>query len=86
MQAAAAKVTAAEGRALSTEGAFDAYVTASAKAYPIQDQSRQMLDARIQQQLPWQGLRFETGWRRQVSVVTSQDGARMRLNFSLQPI
>lgn len=29
---------------------------------------------------------FETGWRRDVSVVTSHDGSRMRLNFSLQPI
>lgn len=29
---------------------------------------------------------FETGWRRDVSVLTSYDGARMRLNFSMQPI
>ena len=26
---------------------------------------------------------FETGWRRQVSVVTSQDGARMRLTSAI---
>lgn len=32
------------------------------------------------------GLDYEAGWRRNVSVVSSYEGARMRLDFSLQPI